>query len=349
MSENLFCQMEATHTDRIVQFLAEVFQTDLSDPLLHPELTQLTQWKYFLSRPDWPTSRSFAMVKGDQILSHVGICPARLRSANRQIQTMTLIDWAADRNSRGAGIRIWLRLLKQLGIKTYFTIGGTPDARRLLDRIGYECIGQSVTYVRRIRPWQVFRATAGNGLKPPLRLIRDMAAKIVHWPISLGAWSVERVEQYDTSLTPVLERPPGAFSDFVRTVPLLNYMLACPTVPYSGYLLREDARTRGYFLLSQHNGNTRIVDIFVDSDIQDDWRTAYAAASNTAAADPRTHSIFTASTSPYLWAVLGRVGYRPYRIDPFEIYDPDRVCQGMLPINMQMFEADAGYLPWGSA
>lgn len=341
--------MEATQTDQIVQFLSEVFRTDLSNPLLHPELTQLAQWKYFFPRPDWPTSRSFAILRGDKILSHIGICPARLRSASKQVQTMTLIDWAADRNSRGAGIRIWLRLLKELGIKTYFTIGGTPDARRLTERCGYHCIGQSVTYVRRIRPWQVFRATAENGLKPPLRLVRDMAAKIVHRPTSLGVWSAEHVEQYDISLTPVLERPPEAFCDFVRTVPLLNYMLACPTVPYSGYLLREGARTRGYFLLSQHNGNTRIVDISVDSDMQGDWRTAYAAASETAAADPRTHSIFTASTSPYLWAVLDRLGYRPYRTDPFEIYDPDGGCQGMLPINMQMFEADAGYLPWSSA
>jgi hypothetical protein len=179
-----------------------------------------------------------------------------------------------------------------------------------------------------------------------LRLIRDFKETLFSPAISHGPWAVEKVEQFDDSLTPVLNRFSGPYTDSKRSVALLNYMLTCPAAPYSAYILRESSEQRGYFILNKLDNSARIIDIFIDSGDQNQWQIAYSAATDIAATDPYVHSVFTVSTTPFLSKVLDQVGYKEYGRNTIGLFDPDRLLEGMLPINIQWFEADHGYLSW---
>jgi hypothetical protein len=343
MGQIVLRQMQVEDTGSIAQFLAGVFQTSTDTLFVNPKLIE---WKYFTPRPDWSGSRSYALICDEKIISHFSFTPAKIRSKDREIESMSIFDWAADRQYRGSGLQLYERFKEEVGMPTAFHTGASEAALRVLPKFGYEIRGESITYAKRIRPWKLFLSDRKMNWKSPLRLIRDFARNTFARAVSLGAWTVQPVQQFDNSLAKILDRQSRLFSVCQRTISLLNYMLGCPVIPFSGYLLYEHGKIRGYFILSRLENGARIVDIFVDSEAQEDWRIAYSAPTETAAADPSVCSIYAASTNSFLSSALNRAGYKPYGRSPVGIYDPDRLFEDLFPLNIQFFEADYSYLSW---
>src|SRR5436305_5467873 len=120
----------------LTEFLLEAFRLGPAAPFVAPDLMR---WKYDDPRPDWPGPRSFVWKDGDAIVAHACMCPVTYRLPSGDVSGSYLIDWAATRKSAGAGVA----LLRSLGRKcdALFAVGGSPDTRGILPKLGYRHIG----------------------------------------------------------------------------------------------------------------------------------------------------------------------------------------------------------------
>lgn len=311
---------------------------DLGEPFLD---LGLLAWKYLIPRPDWEGTRSFIIEEDGAIVSHFCLCPAIFRSADREVSSMTAIDWAADRRKPGSGIKMFHLIKKR--VDTIFAIGGTKATLAVIPKVGFRYVGEFCTYRKSIRPWAEFSSTRKREGIAYLRLVRNLATKKFRTSLGEGTLQVEPIPRFSAFHEKLMDCVPNSFTTCRRTVGVLNYMLACPTISYSAYLLKKSGRERGYFLISRIGREARIVDISIDSDDPMEWKDAYAAATETAAQIPEVHNVFSGASVPLMVKALESNGYLPYRKDPVMIYDPSDILSPMPRIAFQMFEGDAGY------
>ncbi len=304
----------------------------------------LLHWKYFEPRPDWDGPRSYALRQHGTIVAHGCVVPSQFRGGSREVRGIRVIDWAGDRRFPGGGV-LMMREFNQWG-DIVMAVGGSPDTLRVLPKVGFEHRGNSAVYARVVRPWRQFRTDPfPRGWKAPLRLARN-----VMWATSsrsatvAGGWSLQRVERFDHSVTPVLEYVPPETGQPVRSPDLLNYMLRCPTVAMRGFLILEKAAVRGYCLICQVGGQARLAELRLACNDAEAWRTGYSLAARAAAADPATCEILAVTAIEAAARALEANGFRFRRNDPILIRDPRGRLEGMPPLNINMLEGDEAYV-----
>lgn len=331
-------RIDRTEVKQVAAFLARVFRLSPGEPFLDPELLA---WKYLQPRPDWEGTRSFVTEDDRGIVSHFCLCPAVLRFGNREVRSMTAIDWAADRRKPGSGIRMF-HLIKTR-FDAIFAIGGSDATLAIIPRIGFRTVGEFVTWRKTVRPWAVFRSARERKGTAFLRLARDLPRSGIGTSLDGGGWRCIPVPRFDETQAVLMGNIPKTYTTCRRTVGALNYMLSCPSASFSAYLLENGSRNRGYLLMSRLRNEARIVDISIDSDDATEWQGAYTAATSAAAAFPEVHHVFAGGSVRLMEKALAGNGYRRYRTDPVMIYDPLEILSSMPAIAFQMFEGDAGY------
>lgn len=330
----------------LTEFLRGVFQASSDAPFVQPEMMR---WKYFSPRPDWNGSRSYVLRSEGRIFAHGCVAPVAFRlprSAEgpaRLVSSMRVIDWAGGRQAPAAGVRI-MRQLAQL-TDTVLAVGGSPDAVRVFPKIGFRHCGNVAVFARVVRPWRQFRSDPyPRGWKAPLRLARSTLFSLARLPGAPVGWTCEAVGAFDDSIRPALDFDPAGFTTTARSPELLNYMLACPGAAFSGFLIRQADRVRGYFLLSHVAGQTRIAEVRLDSQRADDWQAGFALATRQAAADPATCEILAVASTRQGIQSLRRNGYRLCRHDPVFLLDPGRRLEGVPELNLDLLVGDESYL-----
>src|SRR5258705_7258331 len=113
---------------------------------------ELLKWKYFERGPEWEGSRSYILRKDDIIKAHCGVWPMNLEFSGQRVTSNSFVDWISDRNTPGAGVMLKKKLMNLTD--TGVVVGGTEDTRRVVPRIGFEQVGEVVTFARVVRPWQ---------------------------------------------------------------------------------------------------------------------------------------------------------------------------------------------------
>jgi hypothetical protein len=71
------------------------------------------------------------------------------------------VDWAADSRMPGLGVMMYRKLMATAS--TSFAIGGEPDTRKILPRIGFRHVGDASIYAAWLRPWLEFRTRPSTG------------------------------------------------------------------------------------------------------------------------------------------------------------------------------------------
>lgn len=257
----------------------------------------------------------------------------------RPLRCWTSIDWASDRRYPGGGGLIAKYVMKSADLS--FGIGGTQHALRALPLLGYKRCGPGIPlYARPARPWKANSGSEDLGWKRWARLARD-SAWALQSPSSLpGGWSVERIapEALPESLFP---RNDGAL---VRSADLLRYYLSCPAVPFHLISLRRKGEIFGYFLMSEVQGQARIVDLQVNSDDTSDWEAGYLGAVQTALSLPSTLEIMAAPPAGRTSAqeALLTCGFRAATTIPvFIVAAGDQIAS--LPLDLQMLATDIAF------
>jgi hypothetical protein len=324
----------------LADFLLEVFRLGKGAPMVRPDMMR---WKFFDPRPDWDGPRSYLMFRDGRIFAHGCVVPEIFRAPNGRVTSMRVIDWAGSRHVPAAGVLV-MQKLSQL-TDTVLAIGGSPDAIRTLPRIKFEHRGDVDVFVRVLKPWRQFRTDPfPRGWKAPLRLARNTLRSFRPVPSAPFGWTATEVKRFDDILSPALIFQPKSFTTTERSVAMLNYMLSCPDGAHAGFVLRQGQQVRGHAILSHILGQTRIAEVWVNSEALEDWQAAFDLATLQASAKKETCEILAVSSIAPGREALRRNGYLFCRKDPIFILDPKQKLAGAPEVNLNMFAGDASYL-----
>jgi hypothetical protein len=163
-------------------------------------------------------------------------------------------------------------------------------------------------------------------------------------PAAPSGWTATRVKCFGDEITPALSFQPKSYTTTERSAGMLNYMLSCPGCAFSGFVLCQGAQVRGHFILTRVFGQTRIAEVWVDSEQAEDWQAAFALATREAAADPETCEIVAVTSITPGREALRRNGYRYCRRDAIFILDPQRRLADAPELNLNLFAGDESYI-----
>jgi hypothetical protein len=330
--------LQASDLPRLSRFLRETFR---APPQVTFAAVETLSWKYLRSDPYWGGGLSYVLERNGTLAAHAGVCPAVFRGPHgERVRCGTIIDWAADRATPGAGLVVHHELLRLADVM--FLIGGTRTTWAITSRIGFQRRLEARVYARWVRPFREFRLRR-KSLRAALRLMHAVAHPPTTRLASTGGWAIAPVSQFDAAVQPVLASTAGGHGVAERTVAQLNHRLACPAIPTRGYLLRRLGKTDGYAIAAVGSWETKILDIRLSSNDPEDWAAAYALLTDTLRQEPSVCRISALASVPLLQRALESNGYWMSRVEPVSFYDPRRLMEALLPVDVQFFESDLGY------
>ncbi len=320
-----------TEVAELRRFLAGAFGTGEGAPFLD---TCLLEWKYFCERPGWAGARSYIVRRGDAIAAHGCAHPVRFLAPAGAVSSTRVIDWAAAGAVPGAGV---LLLSKFAGLAdTLLALGGSPETRAILPKVGFRHVGELRMYARPVRLWRQLRLRGGNLGRSVARLARNLAWKARPLAGAPAGWLARKVTRFGEIPVP---SPFDGVTVAERTSELLNAMLCCPGAFMEGYEILREGATAGYFLLSRVRGQARIADLWVENG---EWRAAYALAARAAAANPETVEVMAACATMEEREAIEAAGFAGRGSEPVFLYDP----AGRLrtPLRITLLDGDEFYL-----
>jgi len=326
--------------EALVSFLLAAFHLTPEAPFVQ---AALLRWKYDEPRPDWSGTRSFVWKVGDAIAAHACLCPVSYMLPSGDVTGSYLIDWAASRNSVGAGVKLLRSLSSQCD--TLFAVGGSSDTRRILPHLGYRHVCDLRLYARVLRPWRQFRSDPfPRRWKAPLRLTRNAIWSLGSMPEVPHDWSDQRINTFDLSAQPLFDaRADSAFPCTRRTPELMNYYLRCPSAVFIAALLLRLGVPIGWYVLSRVGGQVRIADIWVNSGSAADWLAAYTVATSAASSDPEACELVASASIPPAAEALSRAGFRFRHAEPVLVLDPRKLFAASQSLNVTFLESDLAY------
>ena len=320
-------------------FLCSVFGVSTAYRMFQPDLLR---WKCLAAHPFWEGSRGYTLRYKGQIASFGCVVPCRFLTGSGTVASCDVIDWAASKTVPGAGIMLYRHIHGLAG--TMINIGGTPDARNVLPKIGFQERLERHTYARVLRPWRQFQTAPQKDWKSPLRLARDYTDLGRKARIAGDTLSVRRVKQFTKVQEEAL--PDASITGQVvcaSTAESLNYFLSYPASAVEAYVLDREQRPEGYFLLSRVGTQCRIAALWIRSADQYAWAAAYAAATATAQNDSNTTEITTAASGALQTDALNLAGYRHAQSEPVFVLDPERKLGDRNDLALSFLENDSFY------
>jgi hypothetical protein len=316
---------------------------------LRPNLEpQDLHWKYWQPRADWPGPRSFVLTDdGSAILAHGGIIPGSCAWESQRLKTLHVIDWAASARDIGAGVA----LMNYIGQQTeaLLAIGGSAQTMQILPHIGFRASGIAVGYTRVLSPLRLLRDAKPRNWRLLPRLARSLAWKLAAPPAApRDDWHTRRIAGDDLErISVVLPVPARGMGVFERSADLFSYALACPIAPIHLYSVERAGRVRGYFLLAFAPGQVRIVDCWMDSDRQDDWRAMIHCAVEEAGRDPRAAEVVMWASDALLSESLRASGFHARHETSILLRSANGAALPAGPLRVQMLDNDEAYLHHG--
>lgn len=333
-----FDTLEPPLIPEFIRLFGTAFGADTPPEFLAPAFLD---WKFFRSRPGWEGSRSFIVQREGSILTHACVWPTAFHTPAGAVSGCHLLDWIARPDAAGAGITLYRELMDLS--ETTIAIGGSPQARRLLPKLGFRPYGSLRYFSRVIRPLRQFRARPRAPVhREVLRLARNTVRSLTPlkqtgsgWvasqEMSAGGWLDDLVSSADFA----------AISPGARSSSLVNYLLDCPAARCSLYSVNRDDQPCGYFLVNEVHGQTRVIDLFVRSTDPEAWEAVCRLALRVAAGLPGTSEVVTASALDWLDDIFRRCGMRERDARPVLLYDRRGLLAGAPPLHIQMTDSDA--------
>jgi len=328
----------ASDLPQLSAFLRAVFR---APPEARFAAEDVLAWKYLRCDPIWEGGLSYVLQKNGGLAAHAGVCPVLFRRPDGQrVKCATVIDWAADRGTPGAGLVVHHEVMRRA--ESMFLIGGTETTWAITSKLGFRPVLEARVYARWVRPLKEFWLRPKTG-RTALRLLHGLAHAPFGRLAKAGRWEISRVPRFDETTRSVLTSGPRPYGVAERTVAQLNHRLQCPAVATRGYVLRRLDKIEGYAIASVGTWEAKIVDIRLQSDDPQDWAAAYALVTDTLRREPAVCRISALASVPPLRKALEANSYWVSRVEPVSFYDPKRLVDGLLPVDIQFFESDLSY------
>lgn len=150
------------------------------------------------------------------------------------------------------------------------------------------------------------------------------------------------MSEFTDSLQPMLNDRRHSWTTCQRTVPDLNYLLQCPQLEMSGFLLQRNGKVLGYCIVGRFAWEARVLDVMVDSEDAEDWKGAWQAITVAMRLDREICRIRVLATVPILIEALKYNGYWSQYEEPIFLHDPSRTLESAFPVGFQLCDGDAG-------
>ena len=323
--------------ETLIRFLRSVFTGPAKMNSFDPELIA---WKYFSSHPEWDGARSFVAKADGNIVGHAGVWPVSLWHSGAPLKAVHLIDWAAARAQPGLGVLLLRKLAAMADL--LLTIGGSAETQAILPKLGYRRCGAVAIQVKLVHPVRQITRKYQWNWKTPARVLRNAIWAVGGLPAAPPGWQVSQVRAFEESITELLS--PNASSGAVRTIAGINHLLTCPAAKFTAYVISDAKKMRGYFVLSQHVGQVRIVDLAATAGDQDALIATCAAAARTAAAMPGCREVVAGFSSEELQRIFADMGFRTRQLAPVFCYDPRNILISKYRPKLSMSDGDLCFL-----
>lgn len=324
---------------------AEAIVALLTQAGLHPSIEpQHLYWRYWQPRTDWPEPRSYLLTEGGEPIAHGALVPGTWLCGSRRLKVIHVIDWAARRNSVGAG-GVLMKYIAQHA-DALLAVGGSADTLRLLPNLGFRAAGTVHGYVRTLHPLRLMRDTdVLRGLYHAARgIVRALAAPSGR----PSGWVARRLPPGNAAeINAVLPAARPGIGVAERSAALFAYALACPIVPMELYLVERAGLARGYFLLASAPGQVRIADCWMDSDSPEEWRALLGCAVAQAREDPQAADIVGWANDGLTASALRACGFRAGLASTIQLRPATGAALPAEPLRLQMLDSDAAYLHVG--
>ena len=216
------------------------------------------RWKYWGPHPLEAESRGRVIESEGSVVGHGCVWPIGLQLPEENVPAFHLIDWAADRNTPGAGMQAFRQTAA--GRAAAFSIGGTQMTRKILPAFGFKPLNTMYFLWRPLSPFQPASSDTPMDWKAPARVARNLLWWLRPRVALPEPWSVS-VAQPDgipDNLWPKSRE--GQVASY-RSAALLAHAMTCPTVRASTCaLLRRKSKPVAYFLLVQSGNQVRMAD-----------------------------------------------------------------------------------------
>jgi hypothetical protein len=332
-----FVPIQASEQQDLTEFLVKSFRAAPNLISFRPEVLH---WKYFAEHPEWTDPRSLAIKEEGRIVAHAGIWPLKLVTHNSELRAIHLIDWAANRAAIGAGAHLLKKVAGEADV--LLAIGGSQDTRNLLPKLGYKRFGELRRFSRVIRPWLQLRTTPHKDWKTPIKFLRNSALALLGIPPAPKGWSASKLSSFVGAFGNWrnVANPTTSCTSSRRSAAELDYLLSCPAAQFSGFQVSQEGRVRGYFLLTQVGRQARIVDVQIDGEDRESWKSICALAARAAAEDQETCEIVAASSIPVSSEAWLQMGFARRRIDPILCLDPRNLLTPSTRLNLHLTDND---------
>jgi hypothetical protein len=335
------CPADPTSRQALTKFLLSAFGLPATAPFVQADLLR---WKYDAPRLDFAGARSYVWKDpAGEIAAHACLCPATYSLPAGDVRCSYLIDWAAARSSPGAGVSLLRALAKNFDV--LLAVGGSADTTSILPKLGYRKTAELQFFARVLRPWQQFRTDPfPRGWKAPARLARNTLWSRAGVRVPRPEWTAQAIPSFDMSCQPIFDaRVNFPFPSTRRTPGLMNYLLTCPAVVHSAALLRRNGELRGWFVLCRAGGQARVADLWLDSNLVDDWTAAFGLALRTAMDDPEVCEVIASASIPVAIEAAAAAGFRPRQAEPVFTFDPRMLLTAAPGLNVTFLESDLAY------
>lgn len=300
------------------------------------------RWKYWESGSDWPNARSFVVTDGTALLAHTGIVWASCQWGPRHLTFIHLVDWVARRDAAGVGTFL-LKRVASFG-DAVLAISMTSQARQVIPLTGFRSFGVLTEFRRAIHPLAVLKGSWKPLWKVPLRFARSVIWTVTAPRMAASEWQERQVTAED--LPRVLGSLPGNKSGvtaFERSEALFRHMLVCPIARIEFYVLENNGRVGGYFLLSYVANEARLADCWIDSEDPADWRGLVLAVVRQAKRNRHVADLAAWSSQPRLSRALVECGFRARATCPILVRGKRGLAEPESALHVQMLECDGAY------
>jgi len=107
--------------------------------------------------------------------------------------------------------------------------------------------------------------------------------------------------------------------------------------------IEKAGRIRGYFLLACISGQARLVDCWIDSDEQGDWRALVQSAVCAAKQIPGMAEMVTVASDPMLSSCLLQAGFHARWTTALQVLPTNGFSPLPTGLRFQMLDSDAAY------
>jgi hypothetical protein len=220
-------------------------------------------WKYWDARPDFAEPRSYVLESDGTMIGHVALWALEYQG----VRGVHMIDWAATRNSPGAGISMVQRLARMFDY--IVAIGGSETTRKVLPAFGFKQVAQTWEAARPLKPARQIATHQTRNWKLAARLVRNSVWAIAPLVTPPVGWGIQEVAAGDASATP------GSHA-FPRSREFFEYLSRCPTARFRVFTLTRAGEKAGSVLLSVVRGQARVAGVWLADASEEAYRASFA-------------------------------------------------------------------------